>query len=131
MPLSLYYRGKSPWYPLHRRLCGPQIRPGRCGKMKILYPTRTRTPTPRSPSPQAVAIPTTLQRLLQILVKPSKSPYLFNRLYSCRDETTVSVDRFMHYTLRPPGNHQVERTEEHLKTIGSYILDERRLEMLR
>jgi hypothetical protein len=50
-PLPLYPRGKSPRYPLDRRLGGPQSRSGRFGKEKILDPTVIRTPTPRSSSP--------------------------------------------------------------------------------
>jgi hypothetical protein len=38
--------GKSSWYPLDRRLGGPQSRSGRHGKEKILDPTRTLTLTP-------------------------------------------------------------------------------------
>jgi hypothetical protein len=30
-PGRFYPQGKSPWYPLDRRLCGPQSRSGRCG----------------------------------------------------------------------------------------------------
>jgi hypothetical protein len=41
-------REKSPRYPLHRRLGGPQNRSGRFGGEKILDPTGTRTPTPFS-----------------------------------------------------------------------------------
>jgi hypothetical protein len=37
--------GKSPPYPLYRRLGGPQSRSGQHGEVKILYPTGTRTPT--------------------------------------------------------------------------------------
>jgi hypothetical protein len=37
-------RGKSPRYPLDRRLDGPQSRSGRSGEEKILDPTGTRTP---------------------------------------------------------------------------------------
>jgi hypothetical protein len=55
--------GKSSWYPLYRRLGGPQSRSGRYGEMKILAPIGTRTPTSWSPSPLAVAIPTMLFRL--------------------------------------------------------------------
>jgi hypothetical protein len=43
-------RGKSPRYPLDRKLDGPQSRSGRHGEVKILDPTGTRTPTPRSAS---------------------------------------------------------------------------------
>jgi hypothetical protein len=35
-PLPLYLRGKSPLYPLYRRLGGPQSRFGRNGEVKIL-----------------------------------------------------------------------------------------------
>jgi hypothetical protein len=35
---SLCARRKGPWYPLDRRLGGPQSRSGRCGEEKILYP---------------------------------------------------------------------------------------------
>jgi hypothetical protein len=47
-PRSLYPRGKSPWYPLARRLGLPQSRSGRHGEVKILDPIGIRTPTPRS-----------------------------------------------------------------------------------
>jgi hypothetical protein len=47
-PRPLYRRGKSPRYPLERRLGGPQNRAGRRGEEKILDPTGTRTPTPLS-----------------------------------------------------------------------------------
>jgi hypothetical protein len=40
-PLPLYL-----WYPLHRRLGGPQSRCGLYGKEKILDPTGTRSPLP-------------------------------------------------------------------------------------
>jgi hypothetical protein len=52
--------GKSPRYPLDRRLGGPQIRSGRYGEVKIFYPSGTRTPTPRLSNPKSVAIPTAL-----------------------------------------------------------------------
>jgi hypothetical protein len=39
-PLSLYSRGKSPSYPLYRRLGGPQRRSGHCGVEKIFCPFR-------------------------------------------------------------------------------------------
>jgi hypothetical protein len=38
-PRPLYPRGKSPRYPLERRLGGPQSRSGRFGEVKILDPT--------------------------------------------------------------------------------------------
>jgi hypothetical protein len=45
-PRPLYPRGKSPRYPLDRRLGGPQSRSGRRGEEKILDPTGTRTMKP-------------------------------------------------------------------------------------
>jgi hypothetical protein len=37
-PRTLYPHGKSPWYPLDRRLGGPQSRSGRGGEEKNSYP---------------------------------------------------------------------------------------------
>jgi hypothetical protein len=42
---------RAPWYPLDRRLSGPQSRSGRRGDEKILDLTGTRTPTPQASSP--------------------------------------------------------------------------------
>jgi hypothetical protein len=50
-PRPLYPRRKSPWYPLDRRLDGPQSRSGWHGQENILDPTGTRTATPLSSSP--------------------------------------------------------------------------------
>jgi len=33
-PRQLYFQGKIPWYPLYRRLGGPQSRSGRGGEEK-------------------------------------------------------------------------------------------------
>jgi hypothetical protein len=63
-PQPLYSRGKSPRYPLDRRLGGPQSRSGRLGEEKFLDPTGTRTPIPQSSSQYPVHIPTTLSRIL-------------------------------------------------------------------
>jgi hypothetical protein len=49
-PRPLYHRGKSPRYPLDRRLSGPQSRSERRREDKIVYPSGTRTRTPRSSS---------------------------------------------------------------------------------
>jgi hypothetical protein len=38
-PRPLYPRGKRPWYPLDRKLGGPQSWSGQCGEEKILDPT--------------------------------------------------------------------------------------------
>jgi hypothetical protein len=59
----LYPRGKNPWYPLDRRLGGPQSQSGRYGEVKIRDPTGTRTLTPRSSSPCLVTIHTALSWL--------------------------------------------------------------------
>jgi hypothetical protein len=48
--VSFTSQGKTPRYPLDRRLCGPQSRSRRCGGEKIIVPTGTRTPTSRSRS---------------------------------------------------------------------------------
>jgi hypothetical protein len=48
--LPLYPRGKSPRYPLVRRMGEPHSRSGRRGEEKILDPTGTRTPTPARPA---------------------------------------------------------------------------------
>jgi hypothetical protein len=50
-PSHFLPQGKGPWYPLDRRLGGPQTWSGRFGEEKNLDPTGTRTPTPRSFSP--------------------------------------------------------------------------------
>jgi hypothetical protein len=50
-PRPIYLRGKSPRYPLDRRLSGPQNRSGERGEEKILDTTGTRTPTTLSSSP--------------------------------------------------------------------------------
>jgi hypothetical protein len=60
--LPLYPRGKSPQYPLDKRLGEPQNRSGRRGEKKIFNSTGTQTPIPRSFSPQPVAVPTELSR---------------------------------------------------------------------
>jgi hypothetical protein len=39
-PWPLYPQGKSAWYPLNRRLGGPQSRSERCGEEKISSPRR-------------------------------------------------------------------------------------------
>jgi hypothetical protein len=51
--LPLYPWRKSPWYPMVKRLAGPQSQSGQHAKEKIPDPTRTRTRTPWSSSPIA------------------------------------------------------------------------------
>jgi hypothetical protein len=42
-PRPLYLQGKIPWYPLERRLGGPQNRSGRCVEEKNEYVTGRNT----------------------------------------------------------------------------------------
>jgi hypothetical protein len=53
MPRLLYLQGKSPRYPLDRRLSGPQRLSGQRGELKILAPTGTRTTNPLDVQPVA------------------------------------------------------------------------------
>jgi hypothetical protein len=62
MPLQLYPWGKSPQFPLDRRLGGPQSQSERCGEVKILGPTGTQTPIPQSSNPYPVTILTELSQ---------------------------------------------------------------------
>jgi len=62
-PRPLYHRGKSPWYPLHRRLGGPQSRSGRGGEEKNSQPLpglKTTYYSARSPALYHWAIPAKL-----------------------------------------------------------------------
>jgi hypothetical protein len=95
-PRPLYPQGKSPQYPLDRRLGGPQNRSGRFGEVKILTPTGTRTPTPRSSSPQLVAIPTTLSRLILLKLWHSEMWWCIVWWISifCRTAAPSSVQKF-------------------------------------
>jgi hypothetical protein len=43
-PRPLYPQGKRPWYPLDRRLCGPQHRSEHCGEEIIPSPRRESNP---------------------------------------------------------------------------------------
>jgi hypothetical protein len=54
MPRPLYLKGKSPSYPLDRRLGGPQSHSGRGGEEKISSPL-PRESNPRTPIDQTVA----------------------------------------------------------------------------
>jgi hypothetical protein len=94
----LYSWGKSPWYPLGRKLGGPQNRSGLRGEEEVLEPSGTRTSTSRSSSPQPVAIPNTLSRL-----KIEENP-----LYEITEQFTVlgngkhsftRIDRILHRYL--------------------------------
>jgi hypothetical protein len=50
-PRPLYLQGRSPWYPLDRRLGGSQSRSGRGGEEKFPASAGYRTLEPRSSSP--------------------------------------------------------------------------------
>jgi hypothetical protein len=57
--------GKSPWYPLDRKLGGPQSRSGRGGEEKNSQPPPGMEPlNPHRPARSLVAIPTELSRFL-------------------------------------------------------------------
>jgi hypothetical protein len=76
-PRPLYPQGKSPRYPLDRRLGGPQSRSGR-GEDKILDPTRTHNSDPLVVQPVAshdteCTIPAPLD-LLRVKVLALKLP---------------------------------------------------------
>jgi hypothetical protein len=66
-PLPLYTQGKSPRYPVDKRLGGSQRRPERCGEVKIQYRPETRTLANPSSIPQPVAISTALPQIPKIL----------------------------------------------------------------
>jgi hypothetical protein len=63
-PWPLYPQGKSPWYPLYRRLDGPQIRSGHGGEEKNSQPPPGIEPlNPDRPARSLVTIPTELSWL--------------------------------------------------------------------
>jgi hypothetical protein len=102
-PRPLYPRGRSPLYPLDRRLGGPQSRSGRHGEVKILESTGTRTSTPRSSCPSPVTIPTTLSRLHltlcigENLVKWPKNERVLERKEFKQGRTWTARVRFVIY----------------------------------
>jgi hypothetical protein len=55
--------GKSPRYPLDRRLVGPQSRYGHGGEEKTYHRHPCREQNPGRPAPSLVSIPTKLPRL--------------------------------------------------------------------
>jgi hypothetical protein len=74
---SFYPRGKSPWYRLHRRLCWPQSRSGRCGvKKKSLIPAGSQTPV-RSPSLRQLSYPGSysIRERIYLLLSHIRSAY--------------------------------------------------------
>jgi len=72
-PRPLYPKGKSPWYPLDKRLGGPQSRPGSGGEEKYSQSL----PELEPPTIQPVAQPTELSLRFS---KPCGSPKSPNRL---------------------------------------------------
>jgi hypothetical protein len=101
IPRPLYPRGKSPRYPLDRRLGGPQNRSGRRGREKNRAHNGTRTPTPRPSNPQPVAIPTALTRLFFLLtyaeIKFTRKIYEIVRLHKCRNEDVRNNLNYEYY----------------------------------
>jgi hypothetical protein len=63
-----------------------------CGEEKNLDPTENRTPTPRSSSPSPVAIPTTLSRLLYLLL-------ILLNMYVTNLFKTSTPSHILNYTL--------------------------------
>jgi hypothetical protein len=60
-------QGKSPWYPLDRRLGGSQSRSGRGGEEKNIQPPPEIEPyNSERPTRNLVVIPTELSRLFKI-----------------------------------------------------------------
>jgi hypothetical protein len=64
--------GKEPWYPLDRRLGGPQSVWTWSRREKFSAPTGNGTPEPRSSSPQPVTIPTKVPWFFEEMVKEVK-----------------------------------------------------------
>jgi hypothetical protein len=66
MSQPLYPQGKSLWYPLDRRLDGPQSRSGRGGEEKNSQsPPEIEPKNPDRPTISLIVIPTELSRLLK------------------------------------------------------------------
>jgi hypothetical protein len=61
--INLTTQGKNPWYPLDRRLGGPQSRFGRGGKDKNSHPLPGPEPPPPKIQPVAQRYTTELYRL--------------------------------------------------------------------
>jgi hypothetical protein len=91
MPRPLYPRGKSPRYPLDRRLAEPQSRSGRRGEEKIL------DPTPDSNSDPLVVQPVT-SRYTDCAILAHENILSFIITYIV---VIVAVDHFQH-SLKAP-----------------------------
>jgi hypothetical protein len=113
-PRSLYRRGRSPRYPLDRRLSGPQSQSGRFGEEKILGSTGTWTPTPRSSSPKPVAIPTALSPLKWMQMAFVITKWYFFPLFRASEFLWVRIRPF----LKPWRLHlPTESSTEHLPVL--------------
>jgi hypothetical protein len=89
-PRSLYPQGKTPWYPLDRRLGGIQSRYGRGAEEKNSQPeTENRTLEPRSSSPYPNAILTELSTMLK--VKGIGVPVLLTEHHAMKANLGVEV----------------------------------------
>jgi hypothetical protein len=105
-----FRRGKSPMFPVDRRVGGPQSRSGRRGEKKILDPIGTRTPIPRSFSPQPVATLTTLSHRLCVplilLCDGYRGPFtgvnLSGREADHSPPINAKVKKMFIYTSTPP-----------------------------
>jgi hypothetical protein len=64
MPRRFHQGGKSPWYPLDRRVCGPQRRSRRGGEEKKSCHYARRELNPGRPAHSLVSVLTDLTRLL-------------------------------------------------------------------
>jgi hypothetical protein len=114
-PLPLYPRGKSPHYPLDRRLGGAQSRSGRRGEVNILDPTGIRTATPLTSSPRAFAVPIALPRLSILNIA-------FKILISLHHHTappfcTITLRRRHFHKDRSPSIHERTRPETKISVV--------------
>jgi hypothetical protein len=87
----LYSQGKSPWYPLDRRLGGPQSRSGCCGEEKNSQPPPGIEP--RCSSQQPVSIPTELPGLS--LLQAYKRSFYESTVHSKSRGSSSRIDRLL------------------------------------
>jgi hypothetical protein len=81
--------GKSPWYPLDRKLGGPQSRSGRGGEEKNSQPPPGIEPfNPDRPAHSLVAIPT---ELLQLWMKEKLNDFIIQADYFWRTSVSPKV----------------------------------------
>jgi hypothetical protein len=82
---AVFPLGKSPRYPLYRRLGGPQSRSGHYGLERNTFP---------SPGIESVAIPTELSRLTERPADIFSSELLVLEKKKCRQLTVLLTDQF-------------------------------------